>query len=83
MLITTITGAFLGFLLLLALSCWAKQLPAEGELLDRIFCTRCFALCPVGKAPTTHYVHGHLQCDACGRNIDECCSGEQTDNKTK
>ena len=30
----------------------------------------------MNKSNDHHYVHGHLQCGACGKNIDECCQGE-------
>jgi hypothetical protein len=40
------------------------------------FCTRCATLCPPGRVPGTHYVHGHLACEVCGKNLDECCAGE-------
>ena len=43
---------------------------------DRIFCTRCHQLLEAGEVPSAHYVHGHLACAACGRNVSECCSGE-------
>lgn len=34
--------------------------------------------CPYcGQAAGRVYVHGHVQCLACGLNIDECCRGEQ------
>jgi hypothetical protein len=34
--------------------------------------------CPWCGAPTpANYVHGHVQCVACKRNIDPCCEGEQ------
>jgi hypothetical protein len=34
--------------------------------------------CPWCGAPTpANYVHGHVQCVACKKNIDPCCEGEQ------
>ncbi|MFM8385601.1 MAG: hypothetical protein ACKOCB_02090 [Planctomycetia bacterium] len=34
--------------------------------------------CPWCGHPTTHdYVHGHVQCRVCKKNIDPCCEGEQ------
>ncbi len=36
--------------------------------------------CVCGGVPKAemrpHYVHGHLACGVCGRNVAECCSGE-------
>ena len=35
-----------------------------------IICPRCHAMTrPIG-------VHGHIQCEICKSNIDDCCSGE-------
>ncbi len=34
------------------------------------------APCPFcGRAAGTVYVHGHVQCLACGLNVDPCCGG--------
>ena len=34
--------------------------------------------CPWCGYPTPcNYVHGHVQCVACKKNIDPCCEGEQ------
>lgn len=34
--------------------------------------------CPWCGAPTpANYVHGHVQCLGCKKNIDPCCEGEQ------
>lgn len=34
-------------------------------------------ICPYCGRPTRLvYVHGHVQCELCGTNIDECCRGE-------
>jgi hypothetical protein len=36
--------------------------------------------CVCGAVPKAemrpHYVHGHMACGVCGRNIAECCAGE-------
>mgnify|MGYP004180589175 CR=1 FL=1 len=35
-----------------------------------IICPRCHAMTrPIG-------VHGHIQCEICKSNIDDCCQGE-------
>ena len=52
--------------------------PVPDDAGDQIFCTRCGMLCPPGRVPGKHYVNGHLACEACGRNIAECCEGETT-----
>jgi len=26
------------------------------------------------------YVHGHYQCEKCGKNVTECCQGEMVDD---
>ena len=40
-----------------------------------------------GKSTTLDWVHGHGECSICRTNIDECCSGECSqepiDEKTK
>ena len=40
-----------------------------------------------GNSTTLDWVHGHGECSICRTNIDECCSGEcsqeQIDEKTK
>jgi len=36
-----------------------------------IICNWC------GQTTTVIWIHGHGQCSKCGKNVDECCSGEQ------
>ncbi|MFM8981050.1 MAG: hypothetical protein ACKOSS_11390 [Planctomycetia bacterium] len=34
--------------------------------------------CPwCGQPTASDYVHGHVQCSVCKKNIDPCCEGEQ------
>jgi len=40
----------------------------------------CRARCPMcGSAAPPVEVHGHVQCAACGVNIDPCCGGAPLD----
>ncbi|MFM7246712.1 MAG: hypothetical protein ACKO7U_07570 [Actinomycetota bacterium] len=40
----------------------------------------CRARCPMCGSPAPRVeVHGHVQCAACGVNIDPCCGGAPLD----
>ena len=43
---------------------------------EQIWCSRCGSWASVGTVPDLIWVHGHSQCAACHRVIDECCQGE-------
>lgn len=45
---------------------------AEGEATTPVCAERC-PMC--GSTAPAVFVHGHLQCGACGVNIDPCCGG--------
>jgi hypothetical protein len=52
--------------------------PCPGEMPR--FRTRCLRRCPACQQMTDRVeVHGHTQCQKCGRNIEPCCSGERAD----
>ncbi len=47
----------------------AKVVPIQMQV-----CDKCGKV--TNKSIHQHYLNGHLHCDGCNRNIDECCSGE-------
>ena len=47
---------------------------AEKEINSVDICPYCAEKC--GKI----MVHGHYQCEKCGKNVTECCQGEMVDD---
>ncbi len=69
------TGYFIIILTCKLLNSFMQTPLIETLSHDLIVCQWC------GQPAQIFWFHGHGQCSVCGTNIDECCRGEQRDDK--